>query len=59
MDTKIKTIYLLLSLLFSFSLVADDAVKIGDVEMASEKKVQPLNKLKRNWVNGKEQWFRA
>ena len=48
METKIKTIYLLISLLFSFSLASDEVVKIGDVEMASEKKVQLLNKLRKS-----------
>ena len=48
MKTKMKTISLLITLLFSFSLFADDAVKIGDVEMASDKKVLLLSKLRRN-----------
>ena len=47
METKIKTIYLLISLLFSFFLVADDAVKIGDVEMASEKKSEAFEHVKK------------
>ncbi len=45
--TKIKTIYLLISLLFSFSLVADDAVKIGDVEMASAEKSVAFEQVKK------------
>ena len=47
MKTKIKTIYLLISLLFSFSLAADEVVKIGDVEMASEKKSAAFEQVKK------------
>ncbi len=47
MKTKIKTIYLLISLLFSFSLAADEVVKIGDVEMASEKKSEAFEQVKK------------
>lgn len=47
MKTKIKTISLLITLLFSFSLFADDAVKIGDVEMASDKKSAAFEQVKK------------
>ena len=47
METKIKTIYLLISLLFSFSLASDEVVKIGDVEMASEKKSIAFEQVKK------------
>ena len=47
MKTKIKTISLLITLLFSFSLFANDAVKIGDVEMASDKKSAAFEQVKK------------
>ena len=47
METKIKTIFLLTSLLFSFSLASDDAIKIGDVEMTSEKKSVAFEQVKK------------
>ena len=47
MKNKIKTIYLIISLLFSFSLSADEVVKIGDVEMASEKKSAAFEQVKK------------
>ena len=47
MESKIKTIYLLISLLFSFSIAADETVKIGDVEMASEKKSAAFEHVKK------------
>ena len=47
METKIKTIYLLISLLFSFSLASDEVVKIGDVEMVSEKKSTAFEQVKK------------
>ena len=47
MKTKMKTISLLITLLFSFSLFADDAVKIGDVEMASDKKSAAFEQVKK------------
>ena len=47
METKIKTIYLLISLLFSFCLASDEVVKIGDVEMASEKKSIAFEQVKK------------
>ena len=47
MTTNMKTISLLISILFSFSLFADDAVKIGDVEMASDKKSAAFEQVKK------------
>ena len=47
MKTKLKTISLLITLLFSFSLFADNAVKIGDVEMASDKKSAAFEQVKK------------
>ena len=47
MKTKIKTISLLITLLFSFSTFADDTVKIGDVEMASDKKSAAFEQVKK------------
>ena len=47
MESKIKIIYLLISLLFSFSIAADETVKIGDVEMASEKKSAAFEHVKK------------
>ena len=47
MKTKIKIISLLITLLFSFSLFANDAVKIGDVEMASDKKSAAFEQVKK------------
>ena len=47
MKNKIKTIYLIISLLFSLSLSADEVVKIGDVEMASEKKSAAFEQVKK------------
>ena len=47
MKTKMKKISLLITLLFSFSLFADDAVKIGDVEMASDKKSAAFEQVKK------------
>ena len=47
MKTKMNTISLLITLLFSFSLFADDAVKIGDVEMASDKKSAAFEQVKK------------
>ena len=47
MKTKITMISMLLSLLFSLSIIADDAVKIGDVEMASDKKSAAFEQVKK------------
>lgn len=47
MTTKMKTISLLFTILFSFTLFADDAVKIGDVEMTSEKKSYAFEQVKK------------
>lgn len=47
MKNKMKTISLLITLLYSFSLFADDAVKIGDVEMASDKKSVAFEQVKK------------
>ena len=47
MKTKMNIISVLISLLFSFSLFADDAVKIGDVEMASDKKSVAFEQVKK------------
>ena len=47
MKTKITMISILLSLLFSLSIIADDTVKIGDVEMASDKKSAAFEQVKK------------
>ena len=47
MKTKMNIISVLISLLFSFSLFADDAVKIGDVEMASAEKSVAFEQVKK------------
>ena len=47
MKTKITTISMLLSLLFSLSIIADDTVKIGDVEMASDKKSAAFEQVRK------------
>ena len=47
MKTKMNIISVLISLLSSFSLFADDAVKIGDVEMASDKKSVAFEQVKK------------
>ena len=47
MKTKITMISMLLSMLFSLSIIADDAVKIGDVEMASDKKSAAFEQVKK------------
>ena len=47
MKTKITMISMLLSLLFSLSIIADDTVKIGDVEMASDKKSAAFEQVKK------------
>ena len=47
MKTKITTISILLSLLFSLSIIADDTVKIGDVEMASDKKSAAFEQVRK------------
>ena len=47
MKTKIKTISILISLLFSFTLTAEETVKIGDVEMASERKSAAFEQVKK------------
>ena len=47
MKTKITMISILLSLLFSLSIIADDTVKIGDVEMASDKKSAAFEQVRK------------
>ena len=47
MKTKITMISMLLSLLFSLSIIADDTVKIGDVEMASDKKSAAFEQVRK------------
>ena len=47
MKTKITTISMLLSLLVSLSIIADDTVKIGDVEMASDKKSAAFEQVRK------------
>lgn len=47
MKTKTKTVSLLISLLFSFSLGADEAVTIGDVEITSDKKSAAFEQVKK------------
>ena len=47
MKTKITTISMLLSLLFSLPIIADDTVKIGDVEMASDKKSAAFEQVRK------------
>ena len=47
MKTKLTMIAMLLSLLFSLSIIADDTVKIGDVEMASDKKSAAFEQVKK------------
>ena len=47
MKTKITTISMLFSLLFSLSIIADDTVKIGDVEMASDKKSAAFEQVRK------------
>ncbi len=47
MKTKITTISMLFSLLFSLSITADDTVKIGDVEMASDKKSAAFEQVRK------------
>ena len=47
MKTKITMISMLLSLLSSLSIIADDTVKIGDVEMASDKKSAAFEQVKK------------
>ena len=47
MKTKITMIYMLLSMLFSLSIIADDTVKIGDVEMASDKKSAAFEQVRK------------
>ena len=47
MKTKINMISMLLSLLFSLSIIADDTVKIGDVEMASDKKSAAFEQVRK------------
>ena len=47
MKTKITTISMLLSFLFSLSIIADDTVKIGDVEMASDKKSAAFEQVRK------------
>ena len=47
MKTKLTMISMLLSLLFSLSIIADDTVKIGDVEMASDKKSAAFEQVRK------------
>ena len=47
MKTKITMISMLLSMLFSLSIIADDTVKIGDVEMASDKKSAAFEQVRK------------
>ena len=47
MKTKITMISMLLSLLFSLSIIADDTVKIGDVEMTSDKKSAAFEQVRK------------
>ena len=47
MKTKLTMIAMLLSLLFSLSIIADDTVKIGDVEMASDKKSAAFEQVRK------------
>ena len=47
MKTKITITSMLLSLLFSLSTIADDTVKIGDVEMASDKKSAAFEQVRK------------
>ena len=47
MKTKITITSMFLSLLFSLSTIADDTVKIGDVEMASDKKSAAFEQVRK------------
>ena len=47
MKNKITLASLMLSIFFSLSLFADDTVKIGDVEMASDKKSAAFEQVKK------------
>jgi len=47
MKTKISIFSMFLSLLLSFSVFADETVKIGDVEMASDKKSAAFEQVRK------------
>ena len=49
MKNKITLTSLMLSFFFSLSLIADDTVKIGDVEMASDKKSAAFEQVKKKF----------
>ena len=59
MKTKLSIFSIFLSLLLSHSVFADENVKIGDVEMASDKKSAAFEQVRKNLVNGKELWFKG
>ena len=59
MKNKITLVTLMLSFFFSSSLIADDTVKIGDVEMASDKKFGDLHMEKTKFVKWEVKMLQA